>query len=79
MIIIIIIIIIFFKNKIQNLIHRFKKNRLFTDSRIWILKIYTLLYILLVYERELSQNDYLKTTNNNYKKHQKVNKEVTTI
>ena len=32
------------------------------------------MYILLVYERELSQNDYLKTTNNNYKKHQKVNK-----
>ena len=43
------------------------------------IKIYTLLYILLVYERELSQNDYLKTTNNNYKKHQKVNKEVKTI
>ena len=31
------------------------------------------MYILLVYERELSQNDYLKTTNNNYKKYQKVN------
>ena len=25
------------------------------------IKIYTLLYILLVYERELSKNDYLKT------------------
>ena len=32
------------------------------------------MYILLVYERELSKNDYLKTTNNNYKKHQKANK-----
>lgn len=33
------------------------------------------MYILLVYERELSKNDYPKTlTNNNYKKHQKVNK-----
>ena len=32
------------------------------------------MYILLVYEKELSKNDYLKnTTNNNYKKHQKVN------
>ena len=27
-----------------------------------------------MYERELSQNDYLKTTNNNYKKYQKVDK-----
>ena len=34
------------------------------------IKIYTLLYILLVHERELSQNDFLKTSNNNYKKHQ---------
>ena len=33
------------------------------------------MYILLVYERELSKNDYLKTLLiNNYKKHQKVNK-----
>ena len=34
------------------------------------------MYILLVYERELSKNDYLAktSTNNNYKKHQKVNK-----
>ena len=37
------------------------------------------MYILLVYERELSSNDYLKTTNNNYKKHQKVNKKIKTI
>ena len=34
------------------------------------------MYILLVYERELSLNDYLKTTNNKYKKHQKVNKKI---
>ena len=34
------------------------------------------MYILLVYERELSLNDYLKTTNNNYKKYQKVNKKI---
>ena len=34
------------------------------------------MYILLVYKRELSYNDYLKTTNNNYKKHQKVNKKI---
>ena len=34
-------------------------------------KIYTM-YILLLYERELSKYDYLKnTTNNNYKKPQK--------
>ena len=33
------------------------------------------MYILLVYERELSKNDYLKTLLiNNYKKHKKVNK-----
>ena len=33
------------------------------------------MYILLVYERELSKNDYLKnTTTNNYKKHKKANK-----
>ena len=34
------------------------------------------MYILLLYERELSKNDYLAktSTNNNYKKHQKVNK-----
>ena len=38
--IIIIIIIIIVK---QNFIHRFKKkNRLFTDSKIWNIKIYTL-------------------------------------
>ena len=34
------------------------------------------MYILLVYKRELSDNDYLKTTNNNYKKHKKVNKKI---
>ena len=34
------------------------------------------MYILLVYKRELSYNDYLKTTNNNYKKHKKVNKKI---
>ena len=33
------IIIIIIK---QNFIHRFKKNRLFTDSRVWNIKIYTL-------------------------------------
>ena len=33
------------------------------------------MYILLVYERELSKNDYLRPLLiNNYKKHQKVNK-----
>ena len=29
-----------------------------------------------MYERELRKNDYPKTTNNNYKKHQKVNKKI---
>ena len=32
-----------------------------------------------MYERELSLNDYLKTTNNNYRKHQKVNKKIKLI
>ena len=38
------------------------------------------MYILLLYERELSKNDYLAktSTNNNYKKHQKDNKKTKT-
>ena len=36
--------------------------RLFTDSKIWILKkILYPMYILFVYKKELSKNDYLKT------------------
>ena len=74
-IIIIIIIIVIITIKKITLFIDSEKNRLFTDSRIWILKYIPYVHSSCVRKR-IVVNDHLKTTNNNYKKHQKVNTKI---